>query len=421
MIASSQVLGRKAIKKSPQRSFDLPDRLRDGPDAQDDVTAPKGSAAPYTHQTVFSMIAAAGRKKDFHARFDEESSEDEASGVVGNKRTGDLVSSPSTTSEVAASDQDTEQKRKHKRKISEHKLLRSLPKLSLKTTRERKSSSANRMSQSQFLPPQPHEERHELAVDRPRNDVPVMSQILKAEQEMDLSEHRSDPRTSIDTTVPSTPRRRASTTLAERLKEIFEFEVPEEVISEYPCWLLQSVLLQGYMYITQKHICFYAYLPKKSNVVAKSGHLSKRGRSNPKYNRYWFVLKGDVLTYYNNPANQYFPSGHVDLRYGISAALAEQKDKSKECLNFSVITAERSYHFKADSASSAKEWVKQLNKVIFRSHNDGDSVKISMPTQNVIDIEENPILDFADTVKIRVIDNDETYAIDEVSLDCVSR
>lgn len=34
--------------------------------------------------------------------------------------------------------------------------------------------------------------------------------------------------------------------------------------AEYPCWLLQTVLLQGYLYITQKHICFYAYLPKKT-------------------------------------------------------------------------------------------------------------------------------------------------------------
>lgn len=80
-----------------------------------------------------------------------------------------------------------------------------------------------------------------------------------------------------------------------------------------------------------------------------------------------------------------------------------------------MITDQRTYYFKADSATSAKEWVKHLQKVIFRSHNDGDSVKISIPVENVIDIEENPVLDFADTVKIRVIDNDETYAIDEVS------
>jgi sterol 3beta-glucosyltransferase len=51
--------------------------------------------------------------------------------------------------------------------------------------------------------------------------------------------------------------------LAKRLQQIFEFDEEEEVISEYACWLLQSILLQGYMYITQKHICFYAYIPKK--------------------------------------------------------------------------------------------------------------------------------------------------------------
>ena len=73
------------------------------------------------------------------------------------------------------------------------------------------------------------------------------------------------------------------------------------------------------------------------------------------------------------------------------------------------------YHFKADSVASAKEWVKTLQKVIFRSHNDGDSVKISLPIENVIDIEESPVMEkVADTIKIRVIDSDETYAVDEV-------
>lgn len=32
-----------------------------------------------------------------------------------------------------------------------------------------------------------------------------------------------------------------------------------------------------------------------------------------------------------------------------------------------------------------------------------------------MDIEDSQIVDFADTCKIRIIDNDETYAIDEVS------
>ena len=95
--------------------------------------------------------------------------------------------------------------------------------------------------------------------------------------------------------------------------------------------------------------------------------------------------------------------------------MAEHKDKSKDILNFTVVTHQRTYFFKADSSASAKEWVKTLQKVIFRSHNDGDSVKISLPIENVIDVEESPVIDFAETMKIRVVDSDETYAIDEVS------
>jgi sterol 3beta-glucosyltransferase len=126
------------------------------------------------------------------------------------------------------------------------------------------------------------------------------------------------------------------------------------------------------MYITTKHICFYAYLPKKSvseisfvytpqlisrqNDVAKSGYLQKRGLKNPKYNRYWFRLKGDVLSYYTDPSDLYFPSGNIDLRYGISASVTE-KDKAKDGTGtyFTVVTHQRKFHFKADSAPSAAE------------------------------------------------------------------
>jgi len=122
-----------------------------------------------------------------------------------------------------------------------------------------------------------------------------------------------------------------------------------------------------------------------------------------------------VLSYYADPANLYFPSGNIDLRYGISATLYEHKEKGKDVTSFSIVTHQRTYYLKADSHASAKEWVKTLQKVIFRSHNDGDSVKISLPVENVIDIEESPVIEFAETLKIRVVDSDETYAIDEVS------
>ena len=206
---------------------------------------------------------------------------------------------------------------------------------------------------------------------------------------------------------------RATSALERKLMDIFEFDQPEQVIEEYPCWLLQSLLLQGYMYITAHHICFYAYLPKKANEVAKSGYLAKSGKRNPKYSRYWFRLKGDVLSYYRDPANLYFPHGQIDLRYSISATVTPAA-AGGDGLHFQVVTNNRTFYFRADSAPSAKEWVKSLQRVIFRSHNDGDSVKISLPIDNIIDIEENPsLVEFTDTCKIRVIDNDETFAVDE--------
>ena len=244
-----------------------------------------------------------------------------------------------------------------------------------------------------------------------------MSRLLTAEAEFQAAnEETGSPSADVASiTTRSRGDSTPATLLATRLMEIFGFDKPEKVVAEYPCWLLQSVLLQGYLYITRYHICFYAYLPKKSNTIAKNGYLAKRGRSNMRYNRYWFILKGDVLSYYATPKEQYFLQGNIDLRYGISASLSADKDAHKDCKDFSVTTDHRTYHFRADSPASAKEWVQILQKTIFRSHNDGDSVKISLPIENVIDIEKSTVVEFAETIKIRVIENDESYAMDEVS------
>jgi sterol 3beta-glucosyltransferase len=121
-----------------------------------------------------------------------------------------------------------------------------------------------------------------------------------------------------------------------------------------------------------------------------------------------------VLSYYTNPAELYFPRNRINLQYAISAEVLESKDKKQDETTFMITTDQRNYQFKADSAVSAKEWVRSLQKVIFRTHNEGNSVKISLPIRNILEIEESSMLDFADTVKVRVIDNDETFAIDEV-------
>ncbi|KAF3013071.1 Sterol 3-beta-glucosyltransferase [Neopestalotiopsis sp. 37M] len=428
----------KKRREEHQPTMELPDRLKEtGDEADEDVLPQQGGHQMFMNmnQSIFGLIAAAGSTADFNDRFEEQySDEDEAGDQKLETRKGkgkgpereDIA-----TSQILrkASPEKTEKtNKKHRRRLSAQ-LLHSLPQLPRLT-----SKSKSRSSKLKSPPTEPNAglngaDAHQdaflqearpsnlqspnievTATDRDARAAPVMSRMLEARAEMAARPSFDLERLSSDLRRGGDAGENEDTELAVRLKEIFEFDQPEKVLEEYPCWLLQSVLLQGYMYITARHICFYAYLPKKAHEVAKSGYLSKSGKRNPKYNRYWFRLKGDVLGYYRDSSNLYFPSGQIDLRYAISANIV---DKEKDGVHFSIVTEHRTYHFKADSAPSAKEWVKSLQRVIFRSHNDGDSVKISLPISNVLDIEETQMLEFADTIKIRIIDNEETFAIDE--------
>lgn len=421
--------------------MDLPERLKDQGDAEEDVLQPQGLGGGTflnMNQSIFGLIAAAGSKVDFTDRFDGQSSDEEGGDhddtgamamtelrpggglAYARSREGNLAQTTvlNKTSDVGRGADKT-----HRRKFSDNKLIRSVPGLSRLATRV-KSKRTNSKSSTSKIQEEDEEADNESspqssATESPSTAVtpaegrhpPVMSRMLDARVEMasrpsfDLNLLSGDQKGSQSDSDGSGP-----TELAKRLKDIFLFDEAEDVIEEYPCWLLQHVLLQGYMYITTKHIAFYAYLPKKANETIKSGYLSKSGKRNPKFHRYWFRLRGDVLSYYLDSQDLYFPHGQIDLRYAISA---EVTDKDKDGVHFSLMTDQRTYKFRADSAPSAKEWVKCLQRVIFRSHNEGDSVKISLPIENVIDVEEQQMLEFADTCKIRVIDNDETYAIDE--------
>ncbi|KAG5947204.1 Sterol 3-beta-glucosyltransferase [Claviceps sorghi] len=393
-------------------SLDLPDPLKqsdtDDEDSPNDTISRRDRAVSVNmNQSIFGLIAAAGSRVDFNTRFDDGSSDDEdemnAEGPARHDLSQTAVLSPPTKDE----------RRGHKKKLSAgQRLLRSLSNL---PKRKPKKPESSRLS---ALPVESPDDTNGSAESSqsPAGEIdvedgrlaPVMSRMLQARAELAARSSFDMERRSSD--VVASDDGDESSALAKRLMEIFEFDEPEQVIEEYPCWLLQSVLLQGFLYITAKHICFYAYLPKKANVVAKSGYMSKSGKRNPKYHRHWFRLKGDVLSYYRDSTNLYFPHGQIDLRFAISASIV---DKDKDGLHFNVVTRHRTYNFKADSAPSAKEWVKSLQRVIFRSHNEGDSVKISLPIDNIIDVEETQMMEFSDTCKIRVIDNDETYAIDE--------
>ncbi|KAH7091030.1 sterol 3-beta-glucosyltransferase [Paraphoma chrysanthemicola] len=401
-------------------SLDMPERFKDGEDAHEDVTAPKRSDTLSMNQSIFSMIARAGQQSqvDLGTMHEVDSGDSDDDGkrkthfhsLDGAARLSRLNTANDFQAPPEVLSDDRSAQPKHKRALSENKLLRSLPKLKISSRKEARSDGhhADQMSSSQILPPRPSgNAAKQIPEDRPAR---AKSKGVSSE-DIHVEKSRSSGRRSRHGSSVGLAKAKGPVTLATRLQQIFEFEHAEEVISEYPCWLLQSILLQGYMYITQKHVCFYAYIPKKHHDVSKTGYLYKRGRS--KYNRYWFILRGDVLSYYINPAELYFPRNRINLQYAISAEAVDSKKKGDDETTFIVTTDERKYQFKADSAASAKEWVRSIQKVIFRTHNEGNSVKISLPIQNVIEIEESMILDFADTVKVRVVDNGETFAIDE--------
>ncbi|KAL2260494.1 hypothetical protein VTK26DRAFT_5486 [Humicola hyalothermophila] len=440
----SRKLQKKRRDEEHTPTMELPDRFRDHgdqADTEEEVLRPQGYGGGMfmnMNQSIFGLIAAAGSQADFADRFEGQSSDDEDDGESALAKTVAAVAGPRGLRQEASDAHRSsplsrttllpkhglrgtgspKTESRHRRKLSESRLLRSVPGLSRLTSRVRSSKSPKRKTvdvqeasaEDDSSPPAAGLAPSIEITRTESRTAPVMSRMLEARAQLsarpsfDLDQLSNEPSQATETGEAG------PSELAKRLKEIFQFDRPEEVIEEYPCWLLQHVLLQGYMYITTRHIAFYAYLPKKANEVAKSGYLSKCGKRNPKYNRYWFRLKGDVFSYYRGPQDLYFPSGHIDLRYGISANII---DKDKEGINFTVVTHQRTYYFRADSSHSANEWVKSLQRVIFRSHNDGDSVKISLPIENVIDVEETNMLEFAETCKIRVIDNDETYAIDE--------
>lgn len=384
---------------------ELPENLLGSDDSDDEGGAELTNAMTVNmNQSIFGLIAAAGSRVDFNSRFDGNSSDEEDETDPKGKQ-------PDFSQTTILSSPGRPQERAHKKRLSTHKLFKSIAVLPKLKSKKRESSKLGQEVDADDRAEEDDGPGTPPTVTLTEHDnrlKPVMSRMLEARAELSNRPSLDIERGSTEISRPDSEE--SATPLAKRLMEIFEFDEPEQVIEEYPCWLLQSVLLQGFLYVTAKHICFYAYLPKKDNVVAKSGYLSKSGKRNPKYNRYWFRLKGDILTYYRDSTNLYFPQGHVDLRFGISATIT---DRDKDGVHFTVVTNERSYNFRADSAPSAKEWVKSLQRVIFRSHNDGDSVKISLPIDNIIDVEDTQMIQFSDTCKIRVIDNDETYAIDE--------
>ncbi|KAJ6574687.1 glycosyltransferase family 1 protein [Mycena capillaripes] len=195
--------------------------------------------------------------------------------------------------------------------------------------------------------------------------------------------------------------------LAEKLKQVFDLDGIEEVWAEMPCWLLRSwpSVLQGYMYLTNSYLCFFAHMPTREDQVLKSGSLNKKAQRTKRWIKHWFVLKNDALSWYQSSSDPYFPHGIVDLRYAISCDAVNDKE-------FRVRTNQRTVVLSAPSIPSREEWVKAIRKVIFKAQNMGDSVKIAIPYSTILDVEKSTAMDFSETIEVKVFDKEEHFSVD---------
>ena len=223
----------KRPKAERRISVQFPEQLQHGEDVEEDVTAPGSSRGPQyinLNQSVFSLIAAAGSKTDLHARFDDDSSgsntETEDQGNNEARRfAGKETHNPNPNDNRSEILTKKPKSGRYGSQRSDSKLLRSIPKLNIRTKREK-----NYMSQSVILPPKKEGSATGIPRAATPRDAPIMSMMLEAQAQIDP--HKADMESqdrlkeSIDTIE-----KKASVGLEKRLMEIFSFDEPEEVIS----------------------------------------------------------------------------------------------------------------------------------------------------------------------------------------------
>lgn len=108
------------------------------------------------------------------------------------------------------------------------------------------------------------------------------------------------------------------------------------------------------MKINDKNLSYFA---SSATPVDKEGWLVKRGEINKAYQKRWFVLKGNLLFYFEKKGDKE-PVGLVVLE-GCTIELAEDE----ELYGFKIVfhgQGNRSYALAADSQESMEQWMKAL-------------------------------------------------------------
>lgn len=204
--------------------------------------------------------------------------------------------------------------------------------------------------------------------------------------------------------------------ISNKLRQAFDIDQSEEFIADYPCWLMGDVLLQGHLYITDNNILFFAFLPKRNKGgIYKSGSLSVKSFHSLRMHRKWAILRENTFSVYSSPKDLYFPELVIDLRTALRAEVYGSNKNSNPLTPawIRVVTEKRTHWFQADNHDIARSWVTSLKKHIFSARNKGDQVAIKIPLQNVIDLELTSVVGVTKNLRIKVIENADSFAIDD--------
>ncbi|XP_019870137.1 sesquipedalian-1 [Aethina tumida] len=135
------------------------------------------------------------------------------------------------------------------------------------------------------------------------------------------------------------------------------------------------------MKINEKNLSAFAV---SATPVDKDGYLSKRGEVNKNFQRRYFVLKGNLLFYFEKKGDKE-PLGVIILE-GCTIELAEDEEQFSFKIDFHG-TNNRSYILAAESQESMEQWMKALACAGY----DYMKLMVAELQRQLDDIEETPL------------------------------
>ncbi|KAI9267385.1 hypothetical protein BY458DRAFT_209439 [Sporodiniella umbellata] len=148
-------------------------------------------------------------------------------------------------------------------------------------------------------------------------------------------------------------------------------------------------------------LCFFA---KRTGYLL----IKKTGKVSVNYERYFFGINDDVLAWYESSKDNYSPQGKIDLK-----SILDIHQSTKKEYSFKIVTTTKTWCFKADTKASVIEWTNALQIAIFKANNHGPNLKITLPFQNILDIEQTEAFEFQKFLKIRAVSADDSFVMDE--------